>query len=74
MYTVEFETIVKDKTISIPDEHNEFELQNVKVIVTMANHNNFLEERKPGTAKGRFIMADDFERPLDEETLELFYK
>jgi len=31
-------------------------------------------ERKPGTAKGMITIADDFEAPLDDETVRDFYK
>ena len=31
-------------------------------------------KRKPGSAKGLIAMADDFEKPLDDEMMAEFYK
>jgi hypothetical protein len=73
MYAVEFETVVEDKTIHIPEEFQEFESHNVKVILMMAPEYIPPVKRIPGTAKGKVVVYDDFEQPLDEETVNLFY-
>jgi len=31
-------------------------------------------DRKPGSAKGKIIMADDFDAPLPDDVLKEFYK
>ena len=76
MYAVEFETVADGKTIHIPDEYAEFESRNVKVILMMnpRNKNKSQEKTKPGTAKGKIFISDDFEQPLDEETIKQFYQ
>lgn len=74
MYAVEFDTVVDGKIIHIPEEYTEFESQNVKVILMMEPKNNSQEKRKPGTAKGKIFISDDFEQPLDEETIKQFYQ
>ena len=74
MYAVEFETATDGKTIQIPEEYPEFESKNVKVIIMIENESSSLGERKPGSAKGKFFMSDDFEEPLDEEFVKQFYQ
>ncbi len=74
MYAVEFETVVDGKTIHIPEEYAEFESRSVKVILMMNSQNKSQAKRKPGTAKGKIFMSDDFEQPLDEETIKQFYQ
>jgi hypothetical protein len=32
------------------------------------------EKRMPGSAKGKIFLSDDFEQPLDDETIKLFYQ
>ena len=32
------------------------------------------EKRIPGSAKGKIFLADDFEQPLDDESMQLFYQ
>lgn len=48
-------------------------------IIVLVESNDIPEKtskpnRKPGSAKGMIRMADDFEKPLDEEMLAEFYK
>ena len=78
MVAIEFETVVEGKTIHIPEEYAEFDSQNVKVILMMnpktQNKSNEKEKRTPGSAKGKIFLADDFEQPLDDETIKLFYQ
>jgi len=74
MYAVEFETVTDGKTIQIPDEYCIFDPQNIRVILLMDQKKTNREDRIPGTAKGRLIVSEDFDEPLDEETLGLFYK
>jgi hypothetical protein len=78
MVAIEFDAVVEDKTIHLPEEYAEFDSQNVKVILMMnpktQNKSNEKEKRIPGTAKGKIFLADDFEQPLDDETLKLFYQ
>jgi len=31
------------------------------------------EKRMPGSAKGKIFLSDDFEQPLDDATIKLFY-
>jgi hypothetical protein len=33
-----------------------------------------IRNRKPGSAKGKIIIADDFDAPLPDDILEEFYK
>jgi len=33
-----------------------------------------IQDRKPGTAKGKIIIADDFDAPLPDDILKEFYK
>jgi prevent-host-death family protein len=33
-----------------------------------------VQDRKPGSAKGKIIMADDFDAPLPDDILKEFYK
>ncbi len=78
MYAIEFETVVEDKTIHLPEEYGEFDSKNVKVILMMdpktKDKPNEKEKRIPGSAKGKIFLSDDFEQPLDEETIKLFYQ
>jgi len=74
MYAVEFETVTEGKTIQIPEEYAEFDSKNVKVILMMNSQNNSQTRRKPGTARGKIFISDDFEQPLDEETTRRFYQ
>jgi hypothetical protein len=74
MYAVEFESVVEGNSIHIPEEYPEFESHNVKVILMMEPKKKQRGKRKPGTAKGKIFVSDDFEQPLDEETLKLFYQ
>ena len=78
MISVEFETIVEGKTIQLPEEYAEFDSQNVKVILMMnpktQNKSNEKEKRMPGSAKGKIFLSDDFEQPLDDESMKLFYQ
>ena len=74
MYAVEFETVVKGKSIPIPEEYPEFDSKNVKVILMMEPKKKSRGKRKPGTAKGKIFVSDDFEKPLDEAVLKLFYQ
>ena len=64
-----FETAAEGKTIHIPEEYAEFDSKNGKVILMMNSQNNSQTRRKPGTAKGKIFMSDDFEQPLDEEII-----
>ena len=80
MVAIEFDAVVEDKTIHIPEEYAEFDSQNVKVILMMnpkgqkKSKSNEQEKRIPGSAKGKIFLADDFEQPLDDETIKLFYQ
>jgi hypothetical protein len=78
MHVIEFETVVKDKTIHLPEDYAEFDSQTVKVILMMnqkkQNKSNKKEKRLPGSAKGKIFLANDFEQPLDNETIKLFYQ
>lgn len=74
MYAVEFETIADGNVIHIPEEYREFESKIVKVIIMMDPKTSVQKKRIPGTAKGKIVLSDDFEQPLDEETLKLFYQ
>ena len=74
MYAVEFETVVKKNCIHIPREFQEFDSHNVKVILMMETGEKRQRKRKPGTAKGKIFVSDDFEQPLGEEELKLFYQ
>ena len=74
MYAVEFETVTDGRVIHIPEEYQEFESKNVKVIVMTDEKDYPQGKRVPGTAKGKFFMSDDFEQPLDEETIKQFYQ
>ena len=74
MYAVEFETVADGKMIHIPDEYQEFESKNLKVILMIDEKDRSRGERKPGSAKGKFFMSDDFEQPLDEEIAKQFYQ
>jgi len=74
MYAVEFETVVDGNIIHIPKSYKEFDSQNVKVILMIDSKDSNQGKRIPGTAKGRVIISDDFELPLDKETTELFYQ
>lgn len=33
-----------------------------------------IQDRKPGSAKGKIIIADDFDAPLPDDILQEFYK
>ena len=33
-----------------------------------------IQDRKPGSAKGKIIIADDFDAPLPDDIIEEFYK
>jgi ATP-dependent DNA helicase RecG len=67
MYAVEFETVVDNNCIHIPGKFREFDSQKVKVILMMTPEKRMRGKRKPGTAKGKIIVSDDFEQPLNEE-------
>ena len=56
MYAIEFETVVEDKTIHLPDEYAEFDSKNVEVILMM-DHNktqNKPNEKENNTPFYRF--------------------
>jgi hypothetical protein len=74
MHAVEFNTIVDGNTIHIPGEYSEFESQNVKVIIMIDSHNKKQGKRKPGTAKGKIFVSDDFDQPLNEAATKRFYQ
>jgi hypothetical protein len=78
MVAVEFESVVKGKTIHLPKKYAEFDSQKVKVILMMnPNPPKRLKEKErrlPGSAKGKIFLSDDFEQPLDDETINLFYQ
>lgn len=70
-YAVEFETVADGKVIHIPDDYPEFESKNVRVIIMMDSIGIEKKKRIPGTAKGKIVVADDFDQPLDEESAEI---
>ncbi len=74
MYAVEFETVVKDKAIYIPEKYSSFDAKTVKVILMLETGNRSEKKRVPGTAKGKIFVADDFEKPLDDELAQQFYQ
>lgn len=76
MVAVEFESVVMDKMIYLPERYAEFDSQTVKVILMMnpKTPKKPKEKRMPGSAKGKIFLADDFEKPLDDETIKLFYQ
>ncbi len=77
MVAIEFETIMDGGVIHIPDEYREFESKNVRVTLMMDSkepEKKVLKKRIPGTAKGKMVLPDDLEQPLDDETTELFYQ
>jgi hypothetical protein len=78
MVAVEFESVVKGKTIHLPEKYAEFDSRRVKVILMMnpppPKRLKEKERRIPGSAKGKIFLADDFEQPLDDETIKLFYQ
>jgi hypothetical protein len=63
MVAVEFESVVKGKTIHLPKKYAEFDSQLKEK-----------EKRMPGSAKSKIFLADDFEQPLDDESIKLFYQ
>ena len=74
MHTVEFNAVVDGNTIHIPGEYSEFESQKVKVTIMIDGHNKKQGKRKPGTAKGKILVSDDFDQPLDAATTNRFYQ
>lgn len=68
MVAVEFESVVKGKTIHLPKKYSEFDSQKVKVILMMNPKTprklKEKERRMPGSAKGKIFLSDDFEQPL----------
>ncbi len=52
--------------------------KNVEIIVLVESDDNQeshpKKKREPGSAKGLIWMADDFEKPLDDDMLAEFYK
>ena len=78
MVAIEFESVVKDKTIYLPEKYAEFDSQKVKVILMMnpktPKKSRKKEKRMPGSTKGKIFLSDDFEQPLDDETIKLFYQ
>lgn len=43
-----------------------------KVVARLVSANTASEKRKPGSARGMFIMSDDFNAPLPEDFLKHF--
>lgn len=78
MVAIEFESVVKGKTIYLPEEYPEFDSQKVKVILMMnpkpSKKGKAKGQRIPGSAKGKIFLSDDVEQPLDAETIGLFYQ
>lgn len=78
MVAVEFESVVKGKTIRLPEKYANFDSQKVKVILMMKpkalKKSKVKEKRIPGSAKGKIFLSDDFEQPLDDEAIKLFYQ
>lgn len=68
MVAIEFESVVKGKTIHLPDKYAEFDSREVKVILMMnpkpPKKIKTKEKRIPGTAKGKIFLSDSFEQPL----------
>jgi hypothetical protein len=78
MVAIEFESVVKGKTIYLPEKYSDFDSQKVKVILMMnPKPSKKIKEngkRIPGSAKGKIFLSDDVEQPLDAETIDLFYQ
>ena len=73
MYAIEFETKLRGNLISIPEKYKDFVSKHVKVIVMMdKNKENVEKKRVAGSAKGKIKISEDFEKPLDEETISEF--
>ncbi len=63
MVAIEFESVVKGNTIHLPEKYAEFDSQLKEK-----------DKRMPGSAKGKIFLSDDFEQPLDDESIKLFYQ
>lgn len=74
MFAVEFDTVSEGNTIRIPKEYKEFVSKNIRVILMLDEKKITRKQRKPGSAKGKFFMSDDFEQPLDDEIVDQFYQ
>ena len=45
-----------------------------KPVAKLVPYEKPIHDRKPGSAKGKIIIADDFDAPLPDEILKGFYK
>ena len=79
MTAVKIRKHLDSEIIHIP-VHKDMLGKDAEIIILTESHHNKTEtkpersERKPGTAKGMITIADDFELPLDDETMREFYK
>jgi prevent-host-death family protein len=45
-----------------------------KPVAKLVPYEKPIQDRKPGSAKGKIFIADDFDAPLPDEILKEFYK
>lgn len=74
MRTVEFVTKADGNIIHIPEKYKEFASKNLKIILMMEDDTEKKRQRKAGSAKGKIVVSDDFEKPLSEEIINRFYQ
>ncbi|MBD3315312.1 MAG: hypothetical protein GF344_05960 [Chitinivibrionales bacterium] len=72
MHAIEFEADARDRIIEIPEQYKEFSNKHLKIVL-MIDEPQPGESRKPGSAKERVRISDDFENPLPWEEVKDFY-
>jgi hypothetical protein len=68
MLAVEFQTVIHDGMIKLPEPYANWQEKSVKVILLTADDliAQIKSKRKPGSAKGKITMTEDFDAPLED--------
>ncbi|MEZ5672621.1 MAG: DUF2281 domain-containing protein [Thiotrichaceae bacterium] len=68
MLAVEFQTVIRDGMIKLPESYANWQEKSVKVILLTVEDSiaQIKPRRKPGSAKGKITMQEDFDAPLED--------
>jgi len=68
MLAVEFQTVIHDGMIKLPENYANWQEKSVKVILLTVEDSiaQIKPRRKPGSAQGKITMPEDFDAPLED--------
>jgi len=68
MLAVEFQTVIHDGMIKLPENYANWQEKSVKVLLLTVEDSlaQIKPRRKPGSAKGKITMLEDFDAPLED--------